>query len=117
MDHRETLRLAAVTLNDRGKEYGDPDKCFADAAAVASIMLRKIITKYDVVKIIEAVKIAREAESPHRADNYVDRINYVAFACQFSPAFDDRDANDEGLREIAARFAPRRDQVDSPPEG
>lgn len=117
MDHKETLRLAAVTLSDRGKEYGDPDKCFSDAAVIASIMLRRTITKYDIVKIFEAVKIAREAENPHRSDNYVDRINYVAFACQFSPAFDDRDANEEGLREIAAKFAPRRDPVDAPPEG
>ena len=85
MDHREVLQTAMRMLNMRGLEYGDPNKCFGDAATIATIMLRRPISKYDVAKILEAVKIAREAESPHKEDSYVDRVNYIAFACQFAP--------------------------------
>ena len=85
MHHREVLQTAMRMLNMRGLEYGDPDKCFGDAAAIATVMLRRTVSKYEIAKILEAVKIAREAESPHKEDSYVDRINYVAFACQFRP--------------------------------
>lgn len=115
MDHREALRLSAQLLTERGRDYGDPTKCFSDAATVASVMLRRPITPYDVAKIMEAMKIAREAESPHRADHYVDRINYTAFACQFSPATDPRDEVEDGIREIAKKFAPAR-PADAPQE-
>lgn len=85
MDHREVLQTAFKLLSTRGLEYGDPEQCFGDAAAIATIMLRKPISKYDVAKVLEAVKLAREAESPHKTDSYVDRVNYIAFACQFAP--------------------------------
>lgn len=114
MDHKEALRLSAQTLSDRGREYGDPVKCFSDAATIASVMLRRPVTPYDIAKIMEALKLAREAESPHRADHYIDRINYTAFACQFSPASDPRDEVENGIMEIAKKFAPR--SVETPSE-
>ena len=111
MDHREALRLAAQLLTERGRDYGDPARCFSDAATIATVMLRRPITPYDVAKIMEAMKLAREAESPHRADHYVDRINYTAFAAQFSPATDQRDELEDNIRDIAAKFAPPRQEV------
>jgi len=85
MDTERILNKASRLLKERGDEYGDAAKCFGDAAAIASVMLRRTVTRYEIAKILEALKIAREAEGPHKEDNYVDRINYVAFACQFRP--------------------------------
>lgn len=117
MDHRETLRMSASILNERAREYGDPVKCFSDAATIATVMLRRPITPYDIAKIMEALKLAREAESPHRSDHYIDRINYTAFACQFSPADDPRDEVEDGIRQLAEKFAPNRTRVEPPEEG
>lgn len=117
MDYKETLRRSAQILNERARDYGTPERCFADAAAIASIMLRRSITDYDVVKIMEAVKLAREAESPHNADHYVDRINYTAFASQFAPKnqYERRDELEENIKEIAQKFAPpQRPKIDTP---
>jgi hypothetical protein len=85
METERILNKASRLLKERGDEYGDATKCFGDAAAIATVMLRRTVSRYEVAKILEAVKIAREAESPHKEDSYVDRINYVAFACQFRP--------------------------------
>lgn len=105
MDHKETLLKAGSILNDRAREYGDPVRCFSDAATIATVMLRRPVTPYDIAKIMEALKLAREAESPHKADHYIDRINYTAFACQFSPATDIRDEVEDGVKQIVEKFS------------
>lgn len=84
MNHKDILYKAAETLNERGANYGDIEEVFADVALMASIVLGKEITKYDVTTIMETMKLRRRRANPKLADNYVDNVNYTAFSAQFA---------------------------------
>ena len=84
MNHKDVLYKAAETLNDRGANYGDIEEMFTDTAKMASIVLGKEITKYDVTTIMEMVKLRRRRANPKLADNYIDNVNYTAFSAQFA---------------------------------
>jgi Domain of unknown function (DUF6378) len=83
-NHTDILRKAAVTLTDRGGQYGPADECFERIAKIASLILNKMITPYDVAVIQMAVKLGRMPESRHDEDHYVDLVNYASFAAEFS---------------------------------
>ena len=84
MNHKDILYKAAETLNERGANYGDIEEVFADVALMASIVLGKEITKYDVTTIMETMKLRRRRANPKLADNYIDNVNYTAFSAQFA---------------------------------
>lgn len=84
MNHRDVLKEAAGLIAERGKEYGPEDACFQRSADIASIILNKSISKYDVAMILHANKLARLQESRTKTDHYVDGINYLAFGAQFA---------------------------------
>lgn len=84
MNHKDVLYKAAETLNDRSANYGDIEEMFTDVALMASIVLGKEITKYDVTTIMETMKLRRRRANPKLADNYVDNVNYTAFSAQFA---------------------------------
>ena len=84
MNHKDVLYKSVSILNERGSNYGDIDEMFTDAALMASIVLGKDITKYDVTTIFEMVKLRRRRANPKLADNYIDNINYTAFSAQFA---------------------------------
>lgn len=84
MNHKDVLYKAAETLNQRGANYGDIEEMFTDVALMASIVLGKEITKYDVTTIMETMKLRRRRANPKLADNYVDNVNYTAFSAQFA---------------------------------
>jgi hypothetical protein len=83
-NHTDILRKAAVTLTDRGGQYGPADECFERIAKIASLILNKMITPYDVAVIQMAVKLGRMPESRQDEDHYVDLVNYASFAAEFS---------------------------------
>jgi len=84
MNHKDVLYKSVSILNERGSNYGDIEEMFTDAALMASIVLGKDITKYDVTTIFEMVKLRRRRANPKLADNYIDNINYTAFSAQFA---------------------------------
>ena len=84
MNHTDILYKAADTLNQRAETYGDADPLFGDIANLATIMLGKPITKYDISVVMECVKLARRKVTPLLEDNYVDQVNYTAFSAQFA---------------------------------
>jgi hypothetical protein len=104
MDHKEALKRATSILVARGEEYGDPATLFGNAAAIASITLQTPISPYHIVKIMDAVKQAREIVRPQTLDNHVDRINYTAFAAQFAYAEDPQLESD--IKAMAAKLSP-----------
>jgi hypothetical protein len=83
-NHTDILRKAAVTLTERGGQYGPADECFERIAKIASLILNKMITPYDVAVVQMAVKLGRMPESRHDEDHYVDLMNYASFAAEFS---------------------------------
>lgn len=84
MNHTDILYKAADTLNQRAETYGDADPLFGDIANLATIVLGKPVTKYDVSVVMECLKLARRKVSPLLEDNYVDQVNYTAFSAQFA---------------------------------
>ena len=84
MRHDQFLMAAAETVNTRGQAYGDVDFMFETAAQIATLLIGKPITKYEVTSILESVKMARRRVNPLLDDNYVDGINYATFSGQFA---------------------------------
>ncbi len=107
MNHREVLKEAAGLIAERGKEYGPEDACFQRSADLASIILNKSISKYDVAMILHANKLARLQESRTKSDHYVDGINYLAFGAQFAQQGGSiAVAVEDDIKVMATRLAP-----------
>jgi hypothetical protein len=116
MKYDVALRTAAGLLTDRGERYGAPDECFTRIANLASVFFNRQVTEYEVAMMMHFVKLGRAMETRDYVDNYVDGINYLAFATQFSGASktDPVSVPDEvGIRGAAmpstiSQFAPKR---------
>lgn len=111
MRHDQILMAAAETVNSRGVGYGDVDFMFETAAQMATLLLGKPITKYEVTSILESVKLARRRVNPLLDDNYVDGINYATFSGQFAKeAFiapeGAQSTVEDDIVAMAKRFAP-----------
>jgi hypothetical protein len=107
MKHTDLLKTAAGTINDRHYVYGDHDACFSRASSLASIILGKPISTYDVAMILHSVKLARIRGSRTHEDSYVDGINYLAFAGEFAQQEDSVvTAMEDDIAEMARKLAP-----------
>jgi len=83
----DLLSLAFELINARGGEYdnaGSLEQNFRETAAVASVIVGKEITPRDVAMIMACVKLIRSKSAPDKLDNYVDGMNYMAFAACFA---------------------------------
>ena len=114
-NHTDILKQAANILGDRGRRYGSVEECFERCADIATIMLGKQITLYDVSIVMAAMKMARITSSPTLDDNYIDGINYLAFASQFSTSEEQaKVAMEEDIAAMARKFAPKRPELQMP---
>lgn len=84
--HMDILDTAGITLADRADQYGPAAPCFDRASKLASIILNKPVSRYDVAMVLHALKLARLQENRANPDNYVDGINYLAFGGEFIQA-------------------------------
>jgi hypothetical protein len=84
MDHKQILKSASEILSQRGKQYGEVSDHFSRISQVATTLLNKQITPYDVVMIFHCTKLTRMQETPGDLDHYIDGVNYLAFAGQFA---------------------------------
>jgi Domain of unknown function (DUF6378) len=85
MNAREILRNCLDLLDERGSQYGTIEDNFETIAQIASLILDKTISKYDIAMILHAVKLARLKTSRSKEDNYLDGVNYLAIAGQLAP--------------------------------
>jgi hypothetical protein len=83
---KQILTTSIDIIGSRAEEYGDASQSFSRASTIASTMLDKTITAYDVSIVLMAVKMARIAQNKTHMDSYVDLAAYTAFAAQFSNA-------------------------------
>ena len=105
MNHRDVLSSAVETLKDRGGQYGPEDLLFDRASRIATVMLDRVVTPYEISLIHVATKMARMTANPAHTDNYVDSSNYLAFAAQFAEV-KMTTAEQEEIAAMARRFAP-----------
>jgi len=80
----EVLALASRTFSERGQEYGSIKSSFTRISIIASSILNKTITPYDVAIIQIAVKQARISANPQHMDSYVDLAVYSAIAAELA---------------------------------
>lgn len=81
MNPHKLLNEAASIIGERGQDYGDIENNFENIARIANAMLQDTqLTAYDIAIVLAAVKFARIKQSPWKRDNYVDGVNYLAFA-------------------------------------
>ena len=84
MNHRDILNTAITTISQRGQEYGDVLPSFVRAANIASSVLDRKVTAFDVAAIMVAVKMSRLANNREPTDSWVDLVAFTAFAAQFA---------------------------------
>ena len=71
-------------LKTKGQLYGNEDQIHEEISHIATLLLNKSISTYDVAIIHVATKLARMKNARDHYDNYVDAINYLGFAAQFA---------------------------------
>jgi len=84
MKAETVLKNCAEILAQRGQQYGPITQNFGRCSAIASAVLGKQITGYDVAIILHALKLARMAESRDDLDHATDGINYLAISVELA---------------------------------
>lgn len=82
MNPHKILQEAADIIGERGQDYGGVEDNFSNIAAIYQAATGNAIGSYEVAMMMVALKLARIQVSPRKKDNYVDLINYAAFACE-----------------------------------
>ena len=80
----EMLVHAANILQERGATHGDFENNFQLIADIFSLRIGRDFHPYEVCILLECVKDARMFANPGNIDNYLDGINYRAFAALFA---------------------------------
>jgi len=84
MNSIDVLSSALTTIQQRGNQYGEIRPNFIRAATIASSLLDKKFTAFDVAVVMMAVKMARLAHNRDHQDSWIDLTAYTAFAAQFA---------------------------------
>ena len=106
MNHTEVLTNAINILRDRDAKYGPVQEMFERTSKLASIILDREVTPYEITVIMKCLKDARKKYDPMNVDHYADNINYEAFSYQFATAGADEAAEDAVTAELAKKLAP-----------
>ena len=115
MHHRKTLQDSLYLIDQRGKDYGDPDFMFTTAAEFASLLSGRAYSKLDISIVMEAMKLARRRVSPSLADSYNDLINYTAFSAQFAMEEHHSTKSEDGIDAEAKRsVSPTKENTNVP---
>ena len=80
----ELLSQAADILRERAGTHGDFENNFQLIADMFSLRIGREFHPFEVCILLECVKDARMFANPSNADNYLDGINYRAFAAMFA---------------------------------
>ena len=80
----ELLHKAADVLQERAQTHGDFENNFQLIADLFSLRIGRDFHPYEVCVLLECVKDARMFANPRNVDNYLDGINYKAFAALFA---------------------------------
>lgn len=83
-EHQALLTEAARSFTEHMLDYGEPAKNYERASSLASILLNKPVTPYEIAIIKLAVKLSRIAETPDFRRTYVELLACAALAGEFS---------------------------------
>lgn len=92
MNHTQILTDAVLILRDRDAQYGSMEETMVRACEIFELITGKELSPYHANVFMHSLKLARIRTSPQKPDNYVDGINYLAFAGEFATQTDAADA-------------------------
>jgi hypothetical protein len=84
MDHTAILTDAVLTLRNRDDQYGSMTETMTRACQIFELITGSPLSPYHANVFMHALKLSRIRTSPGKLDNYVDGINYLAFAGEFA---------------------------------
>lgn len=94
--HIQILEDAIAIQAERGENYGGIEDNFSRAARLYEAATGDDgVHPYHVAMMLACVKLARMAGNARYMDNYVDAINYIAFAAHFAGQDDLEETPDE----------------------
>jgi citrate lyase beta subunit len=106
MNHADILRASASKVNELDSSFGPRELVFDRAARIATILLDKHLTAYDVSMITTALNLAHMQGNRSDPTNYVSAIVNVALAGQFAIAEPDpMDAFKAGISDLHKGYA------------
>ena len=84
MDHTAILTNAVLILRNRDEQYGSMAETMTRACQIFELITGSPLSPYHANVFMHALKLSRIRTSPGKLDNYVDGINYLAFAGEFA---------------------------------
>ena len=84
MDHAAILTDAVLILRNRDEQYGSMAETMTRACQIFELITGSPLSPYHANVFMHALKLSRIRTSPGKLDNYVDGINYLAFAGEFA---------------------------------
>lgn len=84
MDHTAILTDAVLILRNRDEQYGSMTETMTRACQIFELITGSPLSPYHANVFMHALKLSRIRTSPGKLDNYVDGINYLAFAGEFA---------------------------------
>jgi hypothetical protein len=88
MNHTEILTASVLTLRDRDTQYGNMEETMVRACEIFEMITGKELSPYLANVFMHSLKLARIRTTPEKADNYIDGVNYLAFAGEFATRTD-----------------------------
>lgn len=84
MNHADVIKQSATNINELTNRFGTRELVFDRAAKIASILLNKEITPYEVSMITMALNFGHLQENRADSYSYVSAVTNLAFAAQFA---------------------------------
>lgn len=110
MNHTDILTQSVLTLRDRDAQYGSMEDTMVRACEIFEMITGREFSPYEANIFMHSLKLSRMRKSPTKADNYIDGVNYLAFAGEFATRTDAADTaiSDEiinaGMRDLVGQL-------------
>ena len=105
MDHTKILTAAVLTLRDRDEQYGSMVDTMTRACQIFELITGSPLSPYHANVFMHSLKLSRIRTSPGKPDNYIDGINYLAFAGEFAlPPGGAEAIVDAGMRDLVEQM-------------
>jgi SRSO17 transposase len=88
MNHTQILTESVLTLRDRDVQYGSMEETMIRACEIFEMITGREFSPYEANIFMHSLKLSRIRKSPTKADNYIDGVNYLAFAGEFATKVD-----------------------------
>jgi len=110
MTRKECLDKAAeCVLQDRNREYGEPERSFHYIADLWSAYLRTKIEPYDAAAMMALFKLARLRFNPYYEDGWADLAGYAACGAELAGA---EKAREDATRRWGAEYKKLRAEAE-----